>query len=284
MKRLLFLALICFLGIQTGLAQADVISVKDYLKIMKDKNVVLVSARKPADYKKVHIVGAININHKDLYDNIPIKSVLKPVNEIAKILGSKGISDSNKIVLYDGGTGKYSGRLYWILKYLGAPDVKILDGHIGAWKALRKPVTRIPTKVKAITFHAKPNPNLIADMAYVKKAINNPNFVLVDARSPEEFNGTKESKIRKGKIPGSINLEYKHMLNPKKMLKSKDELAKLFKSKGITPDKEVILFCETSIRTGIVYLALTSVLNYPKVRVYDGAYLEWQSIATNKVK
>ncbi|RUT79945.1 sulfurtransferase [Ancylomarina longa] len=284
MKRLLFLALICFLGIQMGLAQADVISVKDYLKIMKDKNVVLVSARKPADYKKVHIVGAININHKDLYNNIPVKTVLKPVNEIAKILGSKGISETNKIVLYDGGTGKYSGRLYWILKYLGAPDVKILDGHISAWKALRKPVTRIPTKVKATIFHAKPNPNLIADMAYVKKVINNPHFVLVDARSPEEFNGTKESKIRKGKIPGSINLEYKHMLNTKKMLKSKDELAKLFKAKGITPDKEVILFCETSIRAGIVYLALTSVLNYPKVRVYDGAYLEWQSIATNKVK
>lgn len=284
MKRFLLLALVCFLGVQMSMAQADIISVNDYLKIMKDKNVVLVSARKPADYQKVHIVGAVNINHKDLYNNEPISSVLKSPEEIAKIFGAKGISETNKIIIYDGGTGKYSGRLYWILKYIGAQDVKILDGQLDAWKAARKPVTRIPGKGKATTFTAKPNADLIVDMATVKKAMNNSNSVLVDVRAPEEFNGTKESKIRKGTIPGSVNLDFKHVLNAKKMLKSKEELAKLFKSKGISPDKEVILFCETSVRAGIVYLALTSVLDYSNVKVYDGAYIEWQSVASNNVK
>ena len=74
------------------------------------------------------------------------------------------------------------------------------------------------------------------------------------------------------------------MLNAKKMLKSKEELTKLFKAKGISPDKEVILFCETSVRAGIVYLALTTVLDYTKVKVYDGAYYDWQHVAANKVK
>ena len=284
MKKLLVLVLMLFIGAQASWAQADVISVKDYVKIMKDKNTILISARKPADYKKVHIINAVNIDHKKLYKDVPVKSVLKPTADIAKIFGSKGVRESNNIVIYDNGTGKYSGRLYWILKYMGAKNVKILDGHLAAWKAARKPVTRMPTKVKPVTFTANVNKGMNVDLAYVKKAKANSNTILVDVRSPEEFNGIKESKIRKGTIPGSVNLEFKLMLNSKKMLKSKEELAKIFKSKGITSDKEVILFCETSVRAGIVYLALTSVLDYPKIKVYDGAYYEWQSIASNKVK
>lgn len=284
MKKFLVFALLLFIGAQASWAQADVISVKDYVKIMKDKNTVLISARKPADYKKVHIINAVNVNHKDLYNNEPILSLLKPTAEIAKILGSKGVSESKNIVIYDSGTGKYSGRLYWILKYMGAKNVKILNGHIDAWKAARKPVTRMPSKVKPATFTASVNKGMNVDLAYIKKAMANPNAILVDVRSPEEFKGTKVSKIRKGTIPGSINLEFKHVLNAKKMLKSKEELAKLFKSKGITADKEVVLFCETSVRAGIVYLALTTALDYTKVKVYDGAYYEWQSVAANKVK
>jgi len=284
MKKFLVLILMLFIGAQVIWAQADVISVKDYVKIMKDKNTVLVSARKPADYKKVHIINAVNIDHKTLYKDAPVKSVLKPVAAIAKIFGSKGVCESNNIVIYDNGTGKYSGRLYWILKYMGAGNVKILDGHLDAWKAARKPVTRMPSKVKPVTFTTNVNKGMNVDLAYIKKAMNNSNSILVDVRSPEEFNGTKESKIRKGTIPGSVNLEFKHVLNSRKMLKSKEELAKIFKSKGITSDKEVILFCETSVRAGIMYLALTSVLDYSNVKVYDGAYYEWQSIASNKVK
>jgi thiosulfate/3-mercaptopyruvate sulfurtransferase len=284
MKKLLALTLMCFIGFQVSFAQGDVISVKEYLKIMKDKNTILISARKPADYKKVHIVNAVNINHKDLYINEPIKSVLKPTAEIAKILGSKGVNETKNIVIYDSGTGKYSGRLYWIFKYMGAKNVKILNGHMDAWKAARKPVTRMPSKIKPVTFNANVNKAMNVDMAYIKKAMSNPNTILLDVRSPEEFMGTKASKIRKGTIPGSVNLEFKHMLNAKKMLKSKEKLAKLFKAKGISPDKEIVLFCETSVRAGIVYLVLTTVLDYPKVKVYDGAYYEWQHVAANKIK
>lgn len=284
MKKFLVFVLMLFIGAQASWAQADVISVKDYLKIMKDKNTVLISARKPVDYKKVHIVNAVNVNHKDLYKTGPILSMMKSPAEMAKILGSKGVSETKNIVIYDSGTGKYSGRLYWILKYMGAKNVKILDGHIDAWKAARKPVTRMPSKVKPATFTANVNKGMNVDLAYVTKAKTNSNVILLDVRSPEEFNGTKVSKIRKGTIPGSKNIEFKYVLNSKKMLKSKEELAKLFKSKGITADKEVILFCETSVRAGIVYLALTSVLDYPNVKVYDGAYYEWQSVAANKVK
>ncbi len=273
MKKLILIVFVCFLGMQMTFAQ-DIISVKEFLKIKKDPNVVLVSARKPADYKKVHIAGAININHKDLYKATP-KSTLKSSAEIAKILGEKGLSNTNTIVLYDNGSGKYSGRLYWILKYLGAKDVKLLDGHMKAWRMARKPVTKNPANRKATTFAVNLNKEAIANIAQVKKASTNAASIIVDVRSADEFKGIKESKLPKGHIPSAINLEFKKVLTSKGKLKSKEELQALFNAAGVSKDKEVILYCESSVRAGIVYLALTTALDYPNVKVYDGALFEW---------
>lgn len=278
MKRLLFISIVCLFGMQASFAQ-DVISVKEFLKIKDNANVVLVSARTPSDYAKVHIDGAININHKDLYKAEP-KSTLKSNAEIAKILGGKGVSNANTIVLYDNGSGKYSGRLYWILKYLGAKDVKILNGHMKAWRMARKPVTKNPVKRSATTFAVSVNSSAIANMAQVKKASNNAGSVIVDVRAADEFSGVKESKLPKGHIPSAVNLEFKNVMNGKSLLKSKEELHALFNGAGITKDKEVILYCESSVRAGIVYMALTTSLGYTNVKVYDGALFEWTASET----
>lgn len=262
----------------------DIISAGDLAKIMKKENVVVVSARTAADYKKVHITGAVHVSHSSLYKDGPVKNMLNSPQEIAKIFGAAGISESKSIVLYDDGTGKYAGRLYWILKYMGASDVMVLNGHMKAWRAARKPVTKNPTNVKAATFTPKVDKALIASMNEVKSSIGNTTVAIVDARSSAEFQGQSETALRKGHIPGSINLEYTNMMTAQGKLKSNEELQSLFNSAGITKDKKVILYCESGVRAGILYLALKSALNYPNVKVYDGAYTEWQSVAANKVE
>jgi thiosulfate/3-mercaptopyruvate sulfurtransferase len=263
-----------------SLTAQDIISANDLAKISKDENVTIISARAPADYKKVHISGAVNIDHKSLYAE---QSMLKPTSGIAKILGDAGISEKNQLVIYDDGSAKYAGRMYWILKYMGASNVKVLDAGMKGWRVARKPVTKNPTQITSVTFTPKVNANIIATMDQVNRAIAGSTAILVDVRSPEEFEGTAASNLRKGHIPSAINLEYKNVLNPDGTLKSKDELAQLFSSAGIPGSKEVILYCESSVRAGIVYLALTSSLGYKKVKVYDGAFIEWQDKTSNKV-
>jgi thiosulfate/3-mercaptopyruvate sulfurtransferase len=261
-------------------AKGSLISAAELAKIYKDKNVVIVSTRTLADYKKVHITGAVHVDHKSLYGDGPVKSMLKSPQEIATILGSKGISESKTIVLYDDGTGKYAGRLFWILDYLGAKDVRILDGHMDAWRAARKPVTRNPTTVKKVTFTPSVDKNKIATMNQVQSASS---AVVLDCRSPEEYAGKATTELRKGHIPGAINLEFKNVMDANGKMKSADALTKAFKSKGITGDKEVILYCESSVRAGIMYFTLNSMLEYSNVKVFDGAYLEW-SASSNKVE
>ena len=262
----------------------DIITAAETAKLMKNDDVVVVSARTAADYKKVHITGAVHINHSDLYKDGPVKNMLNSPEEIAKVLGAAGISESKKIILYDDGSGKYAGRMYWILSYLGAKDVKVLDGHMKAWRAARKPVTKNPSNVKAVTFTPSVNKDLIASMNEVKTSIGSTTTAIIDARSSAEFAGQSETALRKGHIPGSINLEYTTVMDAQGKLKSNDALQKIFSDAGITKDKKVIIYCESGVRAGIIFLALKSALNYPNVKVYDGAYSEWQSVSANKVE
>lgn len=263
----------------SGILAQDIIEPNDLIKIIRKPTTIIVSARKTADYSKVHITGAVNLTYQELDDE---NVMLLPPDEIAKILGSKGISESKSIVLYDEGSQKYAGRLYWVLKYMGAPNVKILNGGMPAWRAARKPVTGSKTVVKPTTFTPSLKTAYLATMADVAKAINNSNSILVDARSEAEYMGTATTTLRPGHIPSAVNIEYVNVLNDGK-LKSNEEIAAIFAKNGVTKDKNVIVYCETSVRAGILFHVLTSALHYPNVKVYDGAYRMWQQTSSNKV-
>lgn len=282
-KKILKISLvyIILLVLTLGLINAqDVISAKELQSYLKQDNTILISAQKEIEYNKIHITGAINIDHNLLYDEM---TMLLPASQIAQIFGVNGVNQNMKIVLYDEGSSKYSGRMYWILDYMGATDIKILDGGLKAWKAARKPVTRTASKAKTVTFTPAINKAYLATMTIVKSAVNNPNYVIIDARTPQEFNGTNETTLRLGHIPSAVNINYTTLLNAKGELKANTELATLFAKAGVTKDKKIIVYCKTSVRAGIEFLALKSALNYPNIMVYDGAFTEWQDQASNKV-
>ena len=118
MKYLLLAVVAIFL---TGsvVAQGDIISAKDFVKLAKtDKNLVIIDASKADSYGKVHVKNAINIPHETLYQETEIEGLINKPAELAAIFGEKGVVETKTIVVYDGGSQKYSSRVYWILKYL----------------------------------------------------------------------------------------------------------------------------------------------------------------------
>ncbi len=265
MKKLSISILVLFLYV-SGIFAQDLISAADAKKIVMSKNTVFVSVRPADDYARVHIVNAINVPVATLAKEGEPAGILKSPDELVKILGEKGIDPAKKIVVYGTGSGKSEGRLYWVLKYLGYPDVKIMDGHMKAWMGVRGKVTNAASSAKAVTVTAKVDKSIFADYSYVKSKLGS--ALLVDVRPPDEIAGIK--------IEGAIEFEFNKVLNAE-MLKTKDELASVFNAAGITKDKEIILYCATSVRAGIVFLALKSVLEYPNVKVYDGAFNEWKT-------
>lgn len=261
-----------------SVGQGDIISAKQFMDMVKAKeNMVIVDAGKASAYKTSHVKDAVSIPHTTLYKEGGIEGIIKSPDDLAKIFGSKGVSNTAKIVVYDGGTQKYSTRVYWILKYLGAKDVKILHKDMDQWKKVRVPLTRMPASAKATTFTASVDNSINADMAYVNAHKGDANVKLVDARTAAEFNGTSTDPVSKGHIPGAINLDYKDVLNAKEAFKSKAEIEAIASKLGITANDELIFYCKTSIRGAVLYVAFKEILGYSKVKVYEGAYAEWET-------
>ena len=282
--------ILIFFTIQS-VAQIDIITAKDFKSLLKkQENLTIVDASKSKLYKKAHIKGAINLPYKKLNvkkEKSEIKGLLKSPEELAKLLGEKGISDKDFIVVYDEGSQKYSSRVYWVLKYLGAKDVKILHKDNTTWRKARLPLTSSPTKTDAKTFEVNVNNDILATMDFVEKNLNNDNVILIDARGKLEYAGIpdeKKNKYSKGHLPGAINIPYKKVLNEDKSFKSKEEMQKLADANGFTPDKTYVVYCKTGVKAAVVFVALKNILEYPDVKLYDGAYLEWEHKGKTIVK
>lgn len=282
MKKIsLFLTL--FLAFMMGSAAAqDLINASDLIKELKNPNYIIVSAEVETEYKKAHIPQSVNVSYKAFFKPGAIEGLLIPVDQMTKIFGDNGVSESKTIVVYDEGSGKYAGRLYFLLKYLGAPNVKMLDGGLVEWKAGRKPITTAPSTFTKATFTAKLNNAIMASVDDVKAAKGKADVVLVDVREVNEFKGLENKST--GHLPGAINIDHTNLFDAKSLLKPKADLEKIFTEKGVTKDKTIILYCATGVRAGKEYFVLTSVLGYPKVKIYDNGYNEWKAAGNEIVK
>lgn len=269
-KNLLVVALVGLFSVST-MAQGDIISAADFIKLTKsDKNVVIIDASKADSYQKMHVKNAVSVPSEAVsQENGAVDGLLKSPEDLAKVFGDAGVSEKNTIVVYDGGSQKYSSRIYWTLKYLGAPNVKILHKDMDMWKKSRVPITKMPTSRKATTF----TPSVNKDVMCVLNGVKSGSVELLDVRTPEEFNGTADNSD--GHLPGSININYTEFLTDTEAFKSKEEMEKLAAKYGLTPDAVIVGYCRTSVRATVMYAALVNVLGYTNVKVYDGAYLEY---------
>ncbi len=275
MKKFTSLLLIAFIFISAQSFGQDIISAKDLMQSLKDKNTVIVSARSDKDYKISHVRNAVNITPNDLAKEGEPKGLLKSPEELAKIFGDNGISNTSNVIIYDNGDLKYAGRVYWVLKYMGAKNVKLLVRNMDDFKKVRIPLTKAPTQAKKATFTPEINNNIAADEAWIKAHMKDANVMIIDVRAANEYDGTSTKPVSPGHVPGAVNVEWKQFTNGDNGLKSKAELEALCAANGISADKTIVLYCATSVRAGIVFFALTTELGYKNVKVYDGAMNEW---------
>ena len=251
---------------------------KEFSALKKaNKSLVIIDARKATDYAKMHIMKSINVPHKDLYKDGSVEGLIKDPAALAAYFGKKGISTTSTIVIYDDGSSKYNTRVYWVLKYLGVENVQLLHKDMNQWKMARIPLTKSVMPAKKTTFTPKVNKAILAEMPEVKAKT----AILIDARDAVEYDGSFEKS--EGHIPGAINIPYKEILKANGSFKTKAELEALATKYNLAADKEIIVYCVTSVRASVVYFALKNILEYSDVKVYDGAYNEWVSDTNNPI-
>ncbi len=219
-----------------------------------DKNDTILDA---SDSPTSYIPGAIHISYLDFIDNNNTAS-LKTPQEIATILGDAGISQSDSIVVYGecrpcGGGPSTATYVYWLLRYIGQDNVKVLDGGIDAWERAGMPVQDTPSTRPATTYTPAPRPEMYATSDYVKSG----EAQLVDARSVPEFES--------GTIPDSINIPYTEILSGK-MIKDRAGIDEVFRN--LTSNKPVVVFTTTGTKASLVWFALTMAGHDAKMYTY----------------
>jgi thiosulfate/3-mercaptopyruvate sulfurtransferase len=150
----------------------------------------------------------------------------------------------------------------------------MLDGGFKAWSHAGLPVTRDAQSPPKSTWAGTPQASAIATWRDVKDRLGKPETVIVDTRSDGEYCGTTVRAKRGGAIPGAVHIEWTRNLTPEGDFKPAAELRAMYEAAGVTPDKEVVTYCQGGYRAAHSYVALR-LLGYPRVRNYTGSWKEW---------
>lgn len=255
----------------------------DQLKgLLNDPKLVILDVRKPEDYAKGHIPGAVNVWRPDYQDpNNKIKEMRATPEQMEKLLGKLGISNDSKVVIYTD-SGFDATRFWWLLDMYGFKNAQILNGGINKWMDSGNKTTTDPAQVKPAEFKidkAAVKTNTVADMDEVINAVKSKdkNTVIIDARTADEYNGVtvRDGATRKGHVPGAINIDQAQTLAADKTIKKADELKKMFEEKGVTPDKKVYVYCHSGARSSLIWFELSQLLGYSNVKNFDPSWIGW---------
>ena len=235
----------------------------------------IVDVRGEEAYREGHIPGAVNLPSRLLFANIGgVEGMLPPADNVALIFGRAGIGNDTVVVAYDDSGGLFAARLFWALDYLGQGKGRLLDGGRPLWRREKRPVSRETPPVPSVRFRPRPQPQKIADLAWMRAHMNAGGISYVDARSTREYRGITQYSRYRGHIPGALSMEWKRHLRSDGTMRPAGEILSDYRELGADPEKEVAVYCQIHVRAARSYFTLQW-LGYAKVRGYDGSWEEW---------
>ena len=237
-------------------------------------------------YKAGHIPGAVCWKWKDmLWD--PLRRDFPTPEDFARRCGAAGIGNDTTVVFYGEGV-QFGFYAWWTFRYCGHKKVKMLDGARYRWAAEGRPLTtEEPQSAAPVTYapvKRVERMRVLRDKMF--KVVDGKSALLLDGRSPEEYRGERVGgpegpdvgALRYGRIPGAKHLYFEELLDANKAFKPVAELQQLVAARGGDAGKDIVTYCRMSHRATVLYFALTELLKFKKVKVYDGSWTEWGNL------
>jgi thiosulfate/3-mercaptopyruvate sulfurtransferase len=237
-------------------------------------------------YEKGHIPNAISINWETELHDLPRREFISSA-QLAKLLGEKGISSGDTIILHSGNNNWFAAYAYWLFKYRGVDNVKLLNGGRKKWELESRLTSTDASDRSPASFDiGQEKPELRVFREDVLQRVNSGEGSWVDVRSPEEFRGEllapphlpQEQAQVPGHIPGSANITWAKTVQDDGSFKSADELEKLYGDEGIAKDQDVVTYCRIGERSSHSWFVLSELLGFENVKNYDGSWTEYGSL------
>ena len=232
-------------------------------------------------YLEGHLPGSVYLNSETLRaSSAGVPAQLLSAGVYAELFGRLGLSFDVPVVVYSAGeTGNMNATfLAWLLAGFGHPKVYVLDGGYFKWALEHRPITqRYPRITKSSFPPAGFRPDS-ASLSEVLTAMRSGNELLVDARPAEQYAGRAGAQIRRGHIPGAISHYWADDLTQVgfgHVWKSPAALRQAYEAQGITSDRSIIAYCNSTTEASHVHFTLRYLLGYPRVRIYVGSWTEW---------
>jgi len=246
------------------------ISTQDLEKIHQDNSVLILDARSYKDYSAGHIPGSVSL---DLFSfhwaDTSQKGLVSFGEHMRKILSYAGVDENKKIIFYDNTSGMLAARGVWMCLYFSHPDVQLLDGGISKWIGENLPTVTESTIYKPSNLTTQIDPSIIIGFEELNENIGK--VTIIDARSPDEFDGTTPRAARGGHIPTAKNIDWKNNLDGSGKLKPDEELESLYQ---MNKDAPIVTYCQGAYRAANSYLSLKKI-GFKNVKVYLGSWGEW---------
>jgi thiosulfate/3-mercaptopyruvate sulfurtransferase len=245
-------------------------------------------------YDSGHIPGAVKVDwHTDLNDPRVRDYVDAPA--FTRLMERLGIANDTAVVFYGDKSNWWACYAYWVFRLYGHQKLMVMNGGRKKWITEKRALVReLPSHSPARYTLSKVHQEIRATRSEVLVHIGNPNprslvvrlpaaHALVDVRSPAEFSGRlvhmagypQEGAMRSGHIPGAANIPWSLMVTKDGTFKSAEEIRLLYEGQGITPDKDIIVYCRIGERSALTWFVLHELMGYRHVRNYDGSWTEW---------
>jgi len=242
---------------------------------MQTRDVTVVDARPASAFAAAHLPGAVHLDlfGMSLVDTrpAPLKAFEWMVHHLFEL---RGLTRDKGVVVYEEDSGMRAARVVWLLQLFGHPDARLLDGGIRRWRDEGGPLTRDAVEPAPGELAVERHPERLATVEDVLAAIDRADVSIVDVRARAEYTGELVRAARGGAVPGAVHVEWTRNLAGDGRYRPVGELRAMYAQAGITPEREVITYCQGGYRAAQSYIAL-ALAGYPRVRNYVGSWNEW---------
>ena len=236
------------------------------------------------EFNNEHIPNAIFFDlDKNSKNNTDLPHMLPSLDDWNKIVSNLGIGKDDQIIIYDNSNVISSCRCWYNFIYFGHDPklVSVLDGGLRKWKQENKKISKEVIKFTKTNYEGKELISLVKDKNNIDLNISEKEFVVVDARSKERFEGKvpdPRKNVRSGSIPNSICLPFVEVINKDFSFKNEEELKSLFNNTLKNTMDNPVFSCGSGVTACVLALAYSLVnANYLPV-IYDGSWAEYGKI------
>jgi thiosulfate/3-mercaptopyruvate sulfurtransferase len=260
---------------------------------LEEAGMRIVDVRSADEYRRGHIPGAVNVSVGEISSNINGIPLEFDQEEVQNALNQAGLTPQTTVIVYDNLGMMNAARFFWTLEYVGHEDARVVNGGWNAWVLGEFDTETAVPEIQTTEYPLRLDSDKLATTEEILERLDEPGVSILDVRSPQEYTGEIKLADRGGHIPGAVNLVWLDALtggdtvyttNPDwrtelededvEVFKSAAEIQKLLDDRGITPDEEVITYCQTFWRGAHVYYLLR-LMGYENVQGYDGSWAVW---------